>query len=135
LDQIAREFDPSIYSYKLIRDGWEKINTVTTGKYDCKTYFHKKLDKELILCKIFYAGINHPPGKGCYFERHEMIDAKNEKKWEFPDWEWADYDNGHLLWAEYGKIMRGDADENGLKDVKEILDTNPLTFEAIKAPY
>jgi len=26
-------------------------------------------------------------------------------------------------------------DENGLKDVKELFDTNPLTFEAIKAPY
>jgi len=108
LDQAVDGESVGIYTYKLIRDGWKEINTVTTGKYDCKIYFHKQLDKELILCKIFHATINHPIGKGCYFERHEIIDIKNEKKWEFPDWEWADYDNGHLIWAEYGKIMRGD---------------------------
>ena len=108
LDQAVDGESVGIYTYKLIRDGWKEINTVTTGKYDCKIYFHKQLDKELILCKIFHATINHPIGKGCYFERHEIIDIKNEKKWEFPVWEWADYDNGHLIWAEYGKIMRGD---------------------------
>ena len=49
--------------------------------------------------------------------------------------QWADFDNGRIIWAEYGKILQGNADDNGIRDVKTLFDTNPLTFEAIEAPY
>jgi len=127
--------DVGIYFFKLARYGWKKRYIVKVNSHCYKYYFHKKINKEQILCKIFYSTLNHPIGKSCYFERHEIIDIKNKKKWEFPDWEWADFDNGRLVWAEYGKIMQGSMDEYGIKDVKELYDTNPLAFEELVAPY
>ena len=134
IDESVDGEDFGIYSFKLIRDGWKKINTIVIERHH-KVYFHKSIGKEMVLCKIFNATIDHPIGKGCYYEQHEIIDIKNERIWKFPDWEWADLDNGRIIWAEYGKIMRGNVDDHGIRDMKELFDTNPLTFERIKAPY
>jgi hypothetical protein len=127
-----------IYFYKLIRDGWKKIDETSKYKSTYKVYFHKNINNSLVLCKIFTAtSEERPVGKGCYYETHEIINTKNKIIWEYPDWEWADldFDKNYIIWAEYGKINRGCIDQNGIKLVKELFDTNSLTFEELKAPY
>ena len=127
--------DAGIYFYKLRRSGWEEKNTEILDKHNCKVYFHKRIDQKVILCKIFYTGLDRPMGKGCYYESHEVIDLENNRKWEFRDWEWADSDGKCFTWAEYGKIMQGNIGENGIENIKELFDTNSLLYEEIKAPY
>lgn len=52
-----------------------------------------------------------------------------------PDWEWADFDRGQVVWAEAGKLYRsalfaGDGVRPSL-----LHDFAPYAFEPIAAPY
>jgi hypothetical protein len=128
--------DPGVYFIRLHRDGWKEINeTYEEGKNCNKICFHKNINKFTILCKIFHSGINHPVGKGCYYEEHKIIDLKNNKEYNFPDWEWADMDKDRIVWAEHGKINEGSIDENGIINSKELFDTNTLKYTELIAPY
>jgi hypothetical protein len=126
--------DPGVYFIRLQRDGWVKINE-THEKLKHKFYFHKNINKSIILCKIFYAGIDHPIGKGCYYEEHKIINLKNNKEYEFPDWEWADIDKDRIVWAEHGKIKEGYIDKDCTINANELFDANNLKYTEIIAPY
>ena len=123
-----------IYSTRLLRDGWVKIGEHESGRAGF-IRFSKKVNAHWSLVKIFHGTIDHPVGKGVYYEEHELVDFKTGRVFCFPDWEWADVESKRILWAEKGKIMAGRVTAKGLEGIKELYDTNPLKFMEIVAPY
>jgi hypothetical protein len=66
---------------------------------------------------------------------HQLVNARTGQVLDLPTWEWADLDNGRLVWAERGCLFRGQCGSSGLKSVKQLYDFNDLRFEKIAAPY
>jgi len=52
----------------LQRDGWAMSNK----EYQGATLFEKKLPKSWLLRKLAFAEIGAPPGRGCYWDAHEL---------------------------------------------------------------
>jgi len=56
-----------VYYLRLIRDGWRHL-----GQEGDADIFEKYVSKGWTLRKIAHAQINHPPGKGCYWDEHAL---------------------------------------------------------------
>ena len=126
---------PSVYYVRLQRDGWNLEATVNNGKWNTCSVFEKQLPKGWILRKFAHAETGAPPGKGCYWDEHELEHAKLKKPLSFPKWEWADIDGKTLVWAEDGCIKRAPLYAKELGPAKVLFDFNEMKFEAIAAPY
>ena len=125
---------PGVYYIRLQRDGWKLIGH-SRDKGDGYSTFEKKLPNGWVLRKIAHATINHPPGKGCYYDTHCLLHAERQIGLDFPEWEWADLDGERLAWVHDGVLSASRLTSTGLGPVKKLYDFNPLTFEPIKAPY
>lgn len=53
----------------------------------------------------------------------------------FPEWEWADFVDGRLVWAVEGQLKTARLGRGKLLGEKLLRDFNDMTFEAIAAPY
>ena len=53
----------------------------------------------------------------------------------FPEWEWADYVDGRLVWAAEGQLRTARLGRGKLSGEKLLHDFNDMKFEAIAAPY
>jgi len=125
-----------VYYPRLIRDGWTLTKRSERGQWDSETVFEKHLTGNWILRKIAHEQIGSPVGKGCYWDEHEIENTKSDNIIRCPDWEWAEWDQGKLIWAELGKLYRaGIGDETSLEPPKMLHDFTPHEFEAIAAPY
>ncbi len=126
-----------VYYPRLLRDGWSLMERKQTGKkYHSFTVFEKKLPNHWVLRKIAHEQCNSPVGKGCYWDEHELFNTKSNLSFNYPDWEWADFDNKSLVWATAGKLFRaGFLGQDGLKEAKLLHDFNDYVFEPIRAPY
>lgn len=128
---------PGIYYLRLQRDGWVMQGNAFTpdGKGGTITTFEKIMPKGWVLRKMAHATIDHPEGKGCYFDTHCLHHEKSLQHHDLPDWEWADRDGDRLVWACQGKLFAAGLGAHGLTSKTELYDFNPLTFEPIEAPY
>ncbi|MGL4462092.1 MAG: hypothetical protein ACRDD1_22120 [Planctomycetia bacterium] len=122
---------PGVYYIRLQRDGWTMNRDLSTGDF---TVFEKNRGGWRLRKKA-YATLNHPVDKGCYYDVHELIDVDTGETTVYEDWEWADFDRDRLVWAADGKLHAGGFGPNGLVEVKMLYDFNPMTFEALRAPY
>ena len=145
-DEVERdlEFRPSgsvggeclsVYYPRLLRDGWTHVERVSLAKWKDYDIFEKSLDHGWVLRKIAHAEIGAPPGKGCYWDEHELVHPGSGQRVRHPGWEWADLDRDRLVWAENGQLFAGRIGEGGLGDEARLFDFNPMTFERIVAPY
>jgi hypothetical protein len=125
---------PGVYYIRLQRDGWSMKNT-TVEDGDSVTRFEKRVSGHWRLRKRAYASIARRVGRGCYFDEHELWNARSEVTVDLPDWEWAEVDGGRLLWAAQGRLFRGDVGPGGLENIRELCDLDPLRFERLTAPY
>ena len=125
----------SVYYPRLQRDGWILKTRLENSRWDACTVFEKQLQHGWILRKLAYAGVEHPPGTGCYWDEHELEQPKRALLLPFPKWEWADLDGKQLVWAEAGCLYRAPLHAKELGQAKLLLDANPMTFEARAAPY
>lgn len=125
----------SVYYPRLLRDGWQRGEPRPVPYWKPDEVFEKQLPGNWTLRKIAHADIGAPPGKGCYWDEHELVHAEAGIKIKCPDWEWADLDRDRLVWATGGKLWAGRLDKYGLVDEVELLDLNPMAFERIQAPY
>jgi hypothetical protein len=121
----------SVYYPRLLRDGWTKVETGLQGL----DAFEKPAQKGWVLRKIAHAEIGAPPGRGCYWDEHELLDTVSGTRIACPDWEWAEVDQKRLVWSETGKLFAGILTKGGLIEEKELFDFNGFRFEAIEAPY
>jgi hypothetical protein len=120
---------PGVYYLRLQRDGWQLV-TKLGAMYDSCAVFEKRLRNGTILRKIAHEQIGAPPGKGCYWDEHE-IERKGSRV-EYPDWEWAEWIDGSLYYAEHGCLWRRDL-SSGKAEL--LHDFNAWKYEEIIAPY
>lgn len=126
---------PGLYYPRLLRDGWSLIEQIVAGRSQRLDIFEKPISRDWTLRKIAHAEIGAPPGKGCYWDEHELINARWKIYLKYPDWEWADIDKRRLVWSAKGRLFAGRLTKDGLTGEEELYDFNPMAFERIEAPY
>lgn len=125
----------SVYYPRLQRDGWVLKTELKNSKWETCTVFEKELPKGWVLRKLAHAQTGSPPGKGCYWDEHEIENSKRGQRLAFPKWEWAGLDGKTVVWAEDGCIYRAPLYTNELGPAKLLFDANSMKFEAREAPY
>ena len=118
-----------------MRDGWELLSSEQTGQWINPVVFEKLLVKGWTLRKLAHAEVSRDPGKGCYWDEHELIHNKTGESVGYPNWEWADLDGKRLVWVSEGKLFAGRLTVSGLIDEHELYDFDDMKFEPIAAPY
>jgi hypothetical protein len=124
-----------VYYPRLLRDGWTLVERIDREKWHDVDVFEKPLPRGWILRKRAHGQVDPPPGKGCYWDEHELAHHESGRAIAGPDWEWADRDGDRLAWAAGGKLFVAEVSDDGLAQVQELYDFNPMTFEPIQAPY
>jgi len=125
---------PGVYYVRLQRDGWRLSGHERAGKKD-KSVFEKTVPNGWVLEKTAHATIDHPVGKGCYFDTHRLKKDDGSATIDLPDWDWADLDGKRIVWIVAGVLHAAYLNSQGLKDGKVLFDFNLLTFQELKAPY
>jgi hypothetical protein len=127
--------DTGVYYPRLLRDGWLLAEHRENAKWNSVTVFEKVVNDQWTLRKIAHEQIGAPPGRGCYWDEHELESTVFGIR-SLPMWEWAEVDNGELVWAERGCLYRAPA-KNGepLEQAKVLHDFNAYRFKTLKAPY
>ena len=125
---------PGVYYPRLMRDGWEYIER-RGAKLQEIDVFEKPLREGWILRKLAHGEIGAPPGKGCYWDEHELVRPQSDSLIKCPAWEWADLDGKRLVWSTEGKLYAARIRAAGLVDERELFDFNTLNYEPIEAPY
>lgn len=121
----------TVYYNRLRRDGW----AMRDEEYQGATLFEKKLPKSWLLRKLAFAEIDAPPGRGCYWDAHELRHESTNTVLAFPEWEWADFVDGRLVYATDGQLRTARLVRGKLSSEKLLHDFNRMKFEAIAAPY
>jgi hypothetical protein len=124
-----------VYFPRLIRDGWIHAAEVNSGRPKCAAVFEKDIGKGWTLRKIVNASINHPVGKGCYWDEHELVGPEAGQVTCHPTWEWADLDGKRLVWAADGKLWAAEVRPSGLANEVLLHDFNAMEYRRIAAPY
>jgi len=99
------------------------------------TVFEKALCKGWVLRKYAHAQVGAPPGKGCYWDEHELEHAESGKTIDGSKWEWADLDGKKLVWVEDGCLFRAAIKGSIIGERKLLHDFNEMKFQAVAAPY
>ncbi|HUR45603.1 MAG TPA: hypothetical protein VMZ27_06935 [Candidatus Saccharimonadales bacterium] len=121
----------TVYYNRLQRDGW----VMAKDEYQGGTLFEKKLPKSWRLRKLAFAETGAPPGRGCYWDAHELVHDATGNILTFPEWEWADFVDGRLVWAVEGKLCTARLGAGRLLGERVLHDFNEMKFQAIAAPY
>jgi len=126
--------DTGVYYPRLQRDGWRYIGHRNIGPMNSISTFEKPAPRGWTLRKIAHEEVSDKPGKGCYWDEHEL--ARGDVVLKRPDWEWADLDGSKLAWAEKGCLYRAGIDaKEGHGPPTLLHDFNGMQFERRRAPY
>lgn len=123
-----------VYFPRLVRDGWQLVRRERRGEKDV-SIFERPLRRDWVLRKLAIATIDHPVGKGVYYDEHELENARTGERLAFPGWEWADADRDRLVWADGGVLYAAKIRSDGLTDVRALRDFNSDEYTRIEAPY
>lgn len=123
---------PGVYYPRLTRDGWRLDEGAS---YRGCTIFDRPLPHGWLLRKFAHEQIGAPPGKGCYWDEHELEHAPSGERIDGRDWEWADLDSRSLVFAAGGCLYRADLARRGPFAPRLLGDFGAMAFEAIAAPY
>jgi hypothetical protein len=125
----------TVYYNRLQRDGWILTSLQSKRHPQLLTVFEKALPKGWTLQKICNSGVHRRQGKGVYWDEHALVSDEGEFI-PFAEWEWADWVDGHLVYAESGCLYRRRLlTARLLHDPELIHDFNPYRFEERIAPY
>lgn len=126
---------PGVYYIRLQRDGWMLADPKEQGGWNRTLMFEKSLPKGWILRKLAHAQVDSPQGKGCYWDEHILINKGGELR-NYPDWEWADWDENRIVWASKGCLYSCSIKTGfQLGQPKLLYDFNEIRFQEITAPY
>ena len=118
-----------VYYPRLLRDGWQLIERSDVD------VFEKPVGRGWVLRKLAHAEIVRDPGKGCYWDEHELMHAQRGLLIDLPKWEWAELDGTRLVWATGGALYAGRVNAQGLCDEVVLADFSGMKFEAVAGPY
>ena len=121
----------NVYYNRLMRDGW----VMSDEGFQEVTLFEKELPKGWTLRKFAFSELNAPAGRGCYWDAHELRQESTNTVLAFPEWEWADYVDGRVVFAAEGQLRAAQLSRGKLSGEKLLYDFNKMKFEAIAAPY
>jgi hypothetical protein len=121
----------NVYYNRLQRDGW----MMRGAELQEVMVFEKRLPKSWTLRKLAFSELDAPPGRGCYWDAHELRHESTNTILAFPEWEWADFVDGRLVFAVEGKLCVWRLGRGKLVGEKLLHDFNNMKFEAIAAPY
>ena len=127
----------TVYYNRLQRDGWTQTSLQSRSQPNLLTVFERHVPRGWTLQKICHASASEkrPRGTGVYWDEHTMVSDEG-KVLAFPEWAWADWVDGHLVYAEAGSLYR-----RSIRNARElgpahlIHDFNAYIFEARSAPY
>lgn len=125
----------SVYYPRLLRDGWRRVVLTLAEPYRSHEVFEKDAGSGWMLRKLAHAQVNAPPGKGCYWDEHELVHPRTGVTLPFPTWEWADLDGRRLVYAAGGKLFAARLSAGGPTGETLLRDFNGMTFEPLSAPY
>jgi hypothetical protein len=123
---------PHPYYQRLQRDGWTLRQDRSERGRDV---FEKPLPHGWLLRKQAHAQLAKDPGKGCYWDSHELEHPASGQQIDGAKWEWADLDSRRLVYAEGGGLYELQLSSRGPTSPTLLADFSGLQFEAIKAPY
>lgn len=124
-----------VYFNRLQRDGWALADILTKKKWHHQFIFERELNHRWHLRKISHSQDCPPLGKGCYWDEHEVYNAQGVGI-SGPSWEWADWIDGHIVYAEHGCLYRiTPISEDKLGEPQLLHDFNDYQFEPRQAPY
>ena len=126
---------PGVYYVRLQRDGWKMKYTSPDGEGGQLSLFEKRIDRHWVLRKQAHATLHRPPGRGVYFDTHELFNSRTAQVVRRRGWEWAEVDGDRLVWAADGCLHSGRIGANGLEGEKMLHDFNAMRFERLIAPY
>jgi hypothetical protein len=121
----------TVYYNRLQRDGWVLRSEDHHGAF----LFEKGLPNSWVLRKLAFAEVGAPPGRGCYWDAHELKHEPSGTVLGFPEWEWADLDRERLVWAANGQLRTARLGDGKLSRERVLHDFNGMKFEAKAAPY
>jgi hypothetical protein len=121
----------TVYYNRLQRDGW----VMDSKEHQGATVFEKNLPKSWVLRKLTFAETGAPPGRGCYWDAHELKHEPTGTLLAFGDWEWADFVDRRLVFAVDGKLFAARLGSGKIIGQKLLYDFNQMKFQAIPAPY
>jgi len=124
-----------VYYHRLIRDGWTHQKTHQDSGLKRRDIFEKPCPGGWVLRKIAHAEMGAPPGKGVYWDEHELFHPSSETLIPCPQWEWAELDGRRIVWAMEGRLESAKPTKQGLTNTKVLCDLNNMAFTAIRAPY
>lgn len=122
---------PNVYYNRLRRDGWAMAGDECQGA----TLFEKCLPNSWRLRRFAFAEVGPPPGRGGQWDTHELRHGDTGSMLTFPEWEWADFVDGRLVWATEGKLCAAKLGPGTLLGINVLRDFNEMKFEALAAPY
>lgn len=130
-----------IYYPRIVRDGWRLVSEGSTGPRSHFTTFERSCpaQPEVLLVKYAYATWgDREPGRGCYYDEHELRDTAGSDVPDLKSAEWADWDHhrksASLLIARAGRLYRLRRTGRGNWMESLVLDLNANQFEAIASP-
>lgn len=126
---------PGVYYPRLMRDGWTFKGKTSVGKWKDQFIFEKPCNAGWLLRKVAHAETGAPPGKGCYWDEHELVHLSSGVSIQCPHWEWAEIDGERIVWATEGRIVTAQISSQGLIAIKALCDFNDMAFTRIQAPY
>lgn len=125
---------PGVYYIRLLRDGWSMAAYDDEAPGGVHAVFEKRISDHWTLRKLAHATIAHGPGRGCYYDTHQLI-GRNGAVLERDSWEWAEVDGGRVVWASQGCLYAGRMLAEGMHGEKLLFDFSGLQFEPVQAPY
>jgi len=125
--------DLGVYYPRLLRDGWKLVEGGTrTSKAEI---FEKPAGPHWILRKIAHVSHSKVPGRGVYWDSHDLFHPKSSTLIHLKNCSWAEVDGKHVIWVEDGQLMRARITSSGLESVSLIQDFSDMSFEPLQAPY
>ena len=121
------------YGLRLLRDGWSFVSGAKeTG--DHITRFSKTLKSGWYLYKCIRGGQRE--NRSAEHETHTLINPDKGISIDMPNWEWAEFRDSKVFWAEAGSLYEARPEkEGGVGKPKLLHDFNEYVFQERLAPY
>jgi hypothetical protein len=132
-EHLRREFCANVFS-SLPREGWTRTAPESTARW----HYAKQVTKRWRLVRCMHnSGPEYEKDRSlpANYNSHVLIrdDGLRIPK---PDWEWADRDQGQLVFGTKGQILRAQhLNRDGPVEPRVLFDFRDIRFQRIRAPY